>query len=46
MNIRLTLGEHCGMAACEAIDHHAGCVQQVDAGKVTTRFNNIERTTK
>jgi len=24
----------------------AGCVQQVDAGKVTTRFNNIERTTK
>ena len=44
--VYMMLGEHCGMAACEAIDHHAGCVQQVDAGKVMTRFNNIDRTTK
>ena len=42
--IYMVLGETCGLAAVEAIDKHAGCVQDVDAGVVMSRFAERDRT--
>lgn len=37
--VYMLLGETCGLAACEAIDHCKGCVQDVDSHKVMRRMD-------
>lgn len=41
--IYMVLGETCGLAAVEAINKHAGCVQEVDASVVMSRFAERDR---
>lgn len=36
--VYMSLGETCGLAACDAIDNHGGCVQDVDPKQVMMTF--------